>query len=201
MVIVGYSGHGYVVCSILKAAGLRVTAYCDNLVKDSNPFNLQYLGKEDDETALAAFREMKSFVAIGNNHLRKRLSDFILVQGGRLINAVHPTSIICPSAIIEKAGVMVAAGAIIQPLAKIGAGAICNTGCIVEHECIVGAYSHIGPGTVLCGNVNVGENSFIGAGAIVRQNITIGRHCMIGAGSVVIKDVPDHSTVVGVPAR
>ncbi len=41
----------------------------------------------------------------------------------------------------------------------------------------------------------------IGAGAKVLGNITIGENSKIGANSVVIKDVPPHSTAVGVPAR
>ena len=41
----------------------------------------------------------------------------------------------------------------------------------------------------------------IGAGAKVLGNITIGDNVRIGAGSVVINDVPDNSTVVGVPGR
>ena len=45
------------------------------------------------------------------------------------------------------------------------------------------------------------SNVVIGAGAKVLGNITIGEHVRIGAGSVVIEDVPEHSTVVGVPAR
>ena len=32
-------------------------------------------------------------------------------------------------------------------------------------------------------------------------SVTIGNNCKIGAGSVVLKDVPDNSTVVGVPGR
>ncbi|MCR4880735.1 MAG: serine O-acetyltransferase [bacterium] len=45
------------------------------------------------------------------------------------------------------------------------------------------------------------SNVVIGAGAKVLGNITIGENVRIGAGSVVIEDVPEHSTVVGVPAR
>ncbi len=41
----------------------------------------------------------------------------------------------------------------------------------------------------------------IGAGAKVLGNITIGSDSNIGAGSVVIDDVPEHSTVVGIPGR
>ena len=41
----------------------------------------------------------------------------------------------------------------------------------------------------------------IGAGAQVLGNIVVGENCRIGAGSVVLRDVPENSTVVGVPAR
>ena len=47
----------------------------------------------------------------------------------------------------------------------------------------------------------IGNNVIIGAGAKVLGNITIGDNVRIGAGSVVINDVPDNSTVVGVPGR
>ena len=47
----------------------------------------------------------------------------------------------------------------------------------------------------------IGNNVIIGAGAKVLGNITIGDNVRIGAGSVVIEDVPDNSTVVGIPGR
>ena len=47
----------------------------------------------------------------------------------------------------------------------------------------------------------VGTNVVIGAGAKVLGNIKIGDNSYIGSNAVVIKDVPDNSTVVGVPGR
>lgn len=47
----------------------------------------------------------------------------------------------------------------------------------------------------------LGNNVIVGAGAKVLGNITIGDFVRIGAGSVVVDDVPEHSTVVGVPGR
>ena len=47
----------------------------------------------------------------------------------------------------------------------------------------------------------VANNVIIGAGAKVLGNITIGDNVRIGAGSVVVDDVPENSTVVGVPGR
>lgn len=45
------------------------------------------------------------------------------------------------------------------------------------------------------------DNVLVATGAKVLGSITIEEHSKIGAGSVVLKDVPKHSTVVGIPGR
>ncbi|GGD03683.1 serine acetyltransferase [Thalassobacillus devorans] len=45
------------------------------------------------------------------------------------------------------------------------------------------------------------DNSLVATGAKVLGSITIGENSKVGAGSVVLKDVPDNSTVVGIPGR
>jgi len=45
------------------------------------------------------------------------------------------------------------------------------------------------------------DDVVIGGGAKVLGNITVGRNCRIGAGSVVLRNVPENSTVVGVPGH
>lgn len=47
----------------------------------------------------------------------------------------------------------------------------------------------------------LGNNVIVGAGAKVLGNITLGDYVRVGAGSVVMEDVPEYSTVVGVPGR
>ena len=47
----------------------------------------------------------------------------------------------------------------------------------------------------------IGSNVVIGAGAKVLGNIVVGENCRIGSGSVVLRDVPENSTVVGVPGH
>ena len=201
MIIIGYSGHGFVVCGITIAGGNKITGYCDNEEKQYNPFSLQYFGKESSDAALAAFKENDFFIAIGDNNIREKVFHNLAAKQLYPVNAVHPSAVIDASAIIATQGVMIAANVVINPLAKIGTGAICNTACIIEHECVVGNFAHIAPGAVLCGNVKVGNNSFVGANAVIRQGITIGNNVMIGAGAVVLKNVPDNATVMGVPAK
>ncbi|WP_085504857.1 serine O-acetyltransferase [Thalassobacillus devorans] len=45
------------------------------------------------------------------------------------------------------------------------------------------------------------DNSLVATGAKVLGSITIGENSKVGAGSVVLNDVPDNSTVVGIPGR
>jgi len=45
------------------------------------------------------------------------------------------------------------------------------------------------------------DNVVVGSGAKILGNITVGSNCRIGAGSVVLRNVPDDSTVVGVPGH
>lgn len=45
------------------------------------------------------------------------------------------------------------------------------------------------------------DNVVVGGGAKILGNITVGKNCRIGAGSVVLRNVPDDSTVVGVPGH
>lgn len=46
MIIIGYSGHGFVVCGIIKAAGKSIAGYCDSEEKTYNPFALNILAKK-----------------------------------------------------------------------------------------------------------------------------------------------------------
>jgi serine O-acetyltransferase len=47
----------------------------------------------------------------------------------------------------------------------------------------------------------LGNNVVVGAGAKILGPLTVGDNARIGSNSVVIKDVPPHSTVVGIPGR
>jgi sugar O-acyltransferase (sialic acid O-acetyltransferase NeuD family) len=201
MILIGYSGHAFVVYGIVTAAGKKVKGYCDNEEKKYNPFALQYFGKEDSDAAVAAFKTEDFFIAIGDNAIRQKIANTLSNKNLHPVNAIHPSAVIDSSVSIAAHGIMIAANATINPLAKIGTGAICNTGCIIEHECFVGNFVHVAPGAVLCGNVKVGNNTFVGANAVIKQGIVIGNNVMIGAGAVVLKDVPDNVTVTGVPAQ
>lgn len=195
IVIIGYSGHAYVVCDILLKSGYKIKGYCDSIKKELNPFDLNYLGSEDELTS-----EIKNlFIAVGDNYIRDKIYNK-LNSNFDFINAIHPSAIIGYGVTIDS-GVMIAARAVLNPQVRIGLLSIINTGAIIEHDCTIGNFVHIAPGAVLAGNVTIGNNSFIGANAVIKQGIFIGKNVTVGAGTVIIQDVPDGSTVVGNPGR
>jgi len=49
--------------------------------------------------------------------------------------------------------------------------------------------------------VRIGAGSWLGTGVVVLPGTVIGRHVTVGAGSTVRGVIPDHSVVVGSPAR
>ena len=46
MILIGYSGHSYVVYGIFDALGIKVSGYFDNQEKAVNPYNLKYLARK-----------------------------------------------------------------------------------------------------------------------------------------------------------
>jgi sugar O-acyltransferase (sialic acid O-acetyltransferase NeuD family) len=199
-VIFGYSGHAYVVLDMLETSQYNIIGYYDSEEKELNPFNLQYLGNEQDENTLKQFKDYDAFIGIGDNKTRSIVYKKLVNQNQCVPALIHKQSLVSLHTVIGF-GSVVMAGAVINAIAKIGNAVIINSSSIIEHECIIADYAHIAPGAVLAGNVIVGEYAFVGANAVVKQGIKIGAGSVIGAGAVVTKNVPDGFLVYGNPAK
>ncbi len=198
--LIGYCGHAFVVAEIFASMQQTVSAYTDLEKKQKNPYDLIYLGNENEVVVIEKLKDYAYFVSTGDNALRKKITTKLIKQISHPINAFHSSAIISTS--LEAGyGNMIAANVTINAQVKIGNGVICNTACIIEHECIVEDFAHIAPGAVLCGNVFIGENSFIGANAVIKQGVKIGKNVIVGAGAVILKDIADNKKVVGNPHR
>lgn len=200
VIIIGYSGHAYVVLDIFEKMGLVILGYMDQHKKDNNPYGLSFLGSEDDPDASRFLKESFFFVSIGGNAVRASAFLKLSMRGFAPVNAIHPNAIIGRHVVLGT-GNMLAANVTVNAMSVIGNGVIINSAAVVEHECHIADYVHVAPGAVLAGNVSVGEYSFIGAQAVVKEGVRIGKNVILGAGAVVIKDVPDGSKIAGNPAR
>jgi serine O-acetyltransferase len=99
----------------------------------------------------------------------------------------------------------------IHPGARIGKGIFIDhgMGIVIGETSIIGDNVLLYQGVTLGGtglekgkrHPTIGNNVVIGAGAKILGNITIGDNSYIGANAVVVKDVPQNSTIVGVPGR
>jgi serine O-acetyltransferase len=47
----------------------------------------------------------------------------------------------------------------------------------------------------------LGDNIYVGSGARIIGGVRVGNNVRIGANAVVVKDIPDDSTAVGIPAK
>lgn len=82
-------------------------------------------------------------------------------------------------------------------------------GVVIGETCEIGDNVTVFQGVTLGGtgkekgkrHPTVKDNALISTGAKVLGSITIGENSKVGGGSVVLHDVPDHSTVVGIPGR
>jgi serine O-acetyltransferase len=99
----------------------------------------------------------------------------------------------------------------IHPGARIGRRLFIDHGMGV----VIGETSVVGDDVTLYQGVTLGgtgkehgkrhptleDNVVVGGGAKILGNIVVGKNCRIGAGSVVLRNVPENSTVVGVPGH
>jgi sugar O-acyltransferase (sialic acid O-acetyltransferase NeuD family) len=197
IIIVGYSGHSYVVINSAINSGYIISGYTERKEIKTNPFHLKYLGNENNDFVV----QNKNFiVCIGDNNIRNNISNKLRNSDASLINIIDTSANV--SKYIEiGTGNYIGKNVSINAIVKIKNDTIINTASIIEHECKIDNAVHIGPGTVLCGNVKVGENTFIGANSVVKQGVCIGGNVTIGAGSVVIRDIPDNQIWAGNPAK
>ncbi len=99
----------------------------------------------------------------------------------------------------------------IHPGASIGRGVFIDHGMGV----VIGETAVVGDGVTLYQGVTLGgtgkqrgkrhptleQGVVVGVGAAILGAVTVGSGAKIGAGAVVLRDVPPHTTAVGVPAR
>ena len=200
VILIGYSGHAYVVADIAIENQYDIIGYTEKNRVQNNPFNLNFAGYESEIDFFENKKEIGFIIGIGDNLIREKIYNLITSKNAEVTTLISNTASISHSVRIDN-GTFVNRNVSINALAKIGKNVILNTACVIEHECEISDSVHIAPGVVLAGNVFVGERSFIGANSVVKQGVRIGKDVIIGAGSVVISDVPDRKKIVGNPIR
>lgn len=144
-------------------------------------------------------KKTKIFLGVGSPLLKNRLynkyDQYGLFEFPNLIDK----SVIYDKLIIG-IGNIICPGNIITTNVKIGSFVTINLSCTIGHDVVITDFSSIMPKAAISGKVELGHSSYIGAGATILEKIVVGNYSVVGGGALVNKDVPEYTTVVGVPA-
>lgn len=200
VLILGAGGHAKVIADILMSQGTRVRGFLDDdpQLWGEMRLGLPVLG------AIGHYLEYEPdglVIGIGDNPVRRRIAERLGARAQKLwCNAVHPRATLARS-VRSGQGIVVGAGAVINPDTVLGDHAIINTGATVDHDCTINDFVHVAPGAHVAGGVSIGEGALLGIGSSLIPNISIGAWTIIGAGSVVTGDLSAELIAFGVPAR
>jgi UDP-N-acetylbacillosamine N-acetyltransferase len=187
--IYGANGHGTVVGDIAKAYGYQEVIFID-----------------DGDNEFLTFDDVKMnnhipiIIAIGCNKTRKILFEKLINYDFNITTLVHPSSVISPSAKLDK-GIVIMPNVVINGHSKISRGVILNTSCVIEHDNIIEEFVHISPKVALAGNVIIKKNTHIGIGTSIIQGKTVNENCIVGANSTVITNIEANSLAYGTPCK
>lgn len=204
IIVVGAGSQGATVADILQRARDAGAAAVPAGFVDDTPeligtmvLGLPVVGAV---SSLATIQHDAIVIAIGDNRLRRIVTERLVAGGERLATAIHPFTSIAPTARIGE-GSMISAGVMVQPQATIGRGVMLSTKSSVDHDSVLGDFVHLSAGATVGGKVRIGEETLIALGASVTSGMRVGARTIVGAASVVVRDIPDDVIAFGVPAR
>lgn len=84
-----------------------------------------------------------------------------------------------------------------------GVGVVIGQTAIIEDDVLIYQGVTLGGVSLIAGkrHPTIKRGAVIGAGAKILGNITIGENSKVGANSVVVRNVPENSTAIGIPAH
>lgn len=204
IVLVGGGGHCKVIIDIIKSTKkYEIIGVTDNNKIGEKLLDVPIIGNDDMLPELFKSGVKNAFVSLGalnNIEVRDKIYNKLKKIGFNIPKLIHNKAVVSPYTEIHD-GTCIMAGAIVNAGAVINENCIINTSSVIEHDCIIGRNTHVSPRSCIAGGCSIGENSHIGAGCCIIQGINIGSNVVIGAGAVVLKDIKDHVTAVGIPAK
>lgn len=84
-----------------------------------------------------------------------------------------------------------------------GMGVVIGQTAVIEDDVLIYQGVTLGGVSLIAGkrHPTIKRGAVIGAGAKILGNITIGENSKVGANSVVVRNVPENSTAIGIPAH
>ena len=200
IVIVGAGGFGREVFQSIDKQKYEPVGFIDNSSDDNN-LPSPIIGDDSIISQLKdRYKVSHICIALGNMERRRIVTENVLEAGLFLPPVIHPSSVILTQVPIED-GVIIYPNVVVMNDCTLGRGVFLNSGVTLGHDVRIGEFSSINPGVHLAGRIEIGKEVLIGIGSSIKEKVKIGDRAIIGAGSVVLNDVPDDTTVCGIPAK
>ena len=164
---------------------------------------------ENIKTDVKAFRD-RDPAATSDLEVMLLYSGFHAVVAHRVAHALHKRGFSFSARAVSQTAKFVT-GIEIHPGATIGRGLVIDhgTGVVIGETTEIGDNCTLYQGVTLGGtgkdtgkrHPTLGDNVLVGAGAKVLGPFKVGSNSKIAANAVVLKEVPENSTAVGIPAK
>lgn len=139
--------------------------------------------------------------AIGSAEKRRKVVESIKSNRTLEFPKLLDPSVLMSDSVRLGKGNIICAGTILAVDISIEDFLILNLDCTVGYDTVLESYVTVYPSVNISGAVHVHSCVEIGTGCHIIQGKTIGAGTIVGAGAVVVKDLPEHCTAVGNPAR
>jgi sugar O-acyltransferase (sialic acid O-acetyltransferase NeuD family) len=205
IVLFGGGNQVHYTLDIIEKQGLYKVVGIIDSVHDigSERFGYKVIGRQEDiKSLIEEYGIEGGIITIGDNWIRYYVTQQIknLVRDFEFVNAIHP-SVIIGNNVQLGTGIVVMAGVIINPMAKIGNHTFFATGSQIEHDCIIEDFASVSAGSILGGYVHIKRYSAITLNVTILDRLIIGENCVVGSGSLVLKDIPDNILAYGNPCK
>lgn len=201
VVVYGAGLGGVTIRETLSMSGVyKVVCYLDDDNELQPEFDGMPVYNGNSMKKILDMGVIHAITGVSNGALRAKIAKKLVNTGFELINAVHPSAYISPSA---KIGVNnhIKAGSLIDTNTVIGSNCIIDNGVVIAHDNFIEDGCHIAPGAVFGSKIHLGKNTVIGIGASISTNIRIGQKCIVSVGAAITQNIDNFSVVDGVPGK
>jgi sugar O-acyltransferase (sialic acid O-acetyltransferase NeuD family) len=209
--VVGAGGFGREVVDVVEASNAAgqgppwdLLGVVDDAISALNRERLvarsiSYLGTTD-EFLDTVEPPVAYVVGIGSPSVRRKMADRLDAAGLVGATVVHP-SVTIGAGVTLGVGVVLCAGVRITTNIRIGRHVHINLNATVGHDSEIADFVSINPLASISGDCVLEREVLVGVGGIVLNGLRVGEGATVGGAACVVRDVPPHSTVVGIPAR
>lgn len=198
VIIVGAGSMAETVASILQGdKNFQIVGFTDkdNRSKGKKILGIEVIGSHAILKDLFRQGITGMVVAIGGyNNIREKYFHEFKEIGFEMINVIHHSAIIDPSAVIGE-GVIIGPGCIISPSVKIERNTILSAGVIISANVQIADNVYIGIGSIINGGSSIRRNAFLSAGCLIGPGVTIGKNAEVSQGKAVMKSIGDKARI------